>query len=116
MTTLIPDPSHPLVHHLSPAGGLSAAAAETGERWRLYIDAATSALAVGILAFATLGGLLMAMIGLGLLRLGAPAALTWTVITGVGVLALVSSAYLARRIWRYEMEISCNGHPPAARP
>jgi len=101
MATILNDPSHHLDHRKAQHGS---------DGFAVRADAAISAICVGILAFTTLGGLFMALTGVGLLRMGAPEMVIWSADSVIGAVALYLSVLLARRVWRFERDAARYGH------
>ncbi len=101
MMSLLSDPTHALEHRLAHHDDVD---------WHHLAGAAICALAVGVLAFTMLGGLFMALTGVGMLQIGAPAVLIWSLISFVGAGALYLTIRLAHHVWIFELDFTRTGH------
>jgi hypothetical protein len=101
MATNLNDSSHHLDHRPPQHGS---------DGFADWAEAAISAVCVGILAFTTLGGLFMALTGVGLFRMGTPELVIWSADSIIGAGALYLSVMLARHVWRFERDSARHGH------
>lgn len=86
-----------------PSASISDTPLHTHPGLRRVAGAALAALSVGTLALTTLGFLVVVILGLGLLRAGAPSLIVWPIDSVAGLVAIILSCRLGLRVWRIEM-------------